>query len=282
MSGVDWFPLEPGRYLKNTLHLTTRQHGGYWLLIMAALENEGRLPGADAALASVAKLDAKGWKEDGDTLKAFLTREGDHWVHEYAAHLCADVRSRIDAKSKAGKVGAAKRWQGRANGKPMADASDSQWQNDAQQQEHLQEPVTTTPSVTTSAPAARAQLLTEKWEPTESEVKDLRAELSWINDDLWASRMKQFRDWCDANATRTFNPAATWRGFMRQTRRPFEGGKQWAKAGDVSMMPAAEEWGPRMAGWRQSKFWRAEKWGPAPGEPGCRAPKHLIGTGGTA
>ena len=131
---VDWFPLEPGRYLKNTLHLTTRQHGGYVLLIMAALESGGHLPKSDAALASIAKLDAKGWKEDGATLKAYLTDAGDHWLHEYAAHLCADVRSRLDAKRSAGKKGAAKRWQGRANGKPVAVPSGSHCQTDAQEQ----------------------------------------------------------------------------------------------------------------------------------------------------
>lgn len=128
---VEWFPLEPGRYLKNTLHLTTRQHGGYMLLIMAALENDGRLPKSDAALASIAKLDAKGWKEDGDTLKAYLTDDGASWIHEYAAHLCADVRARLDAKSSAGKKGAAKRWRGRANSKSMAVPSGSQCQTDA-------------------------------------------------------------------------------------------------------------------------------------------------------
>ncbi len=131
---VDWFPLEPGRYLKNTLHLTTRQHGGYVLLIMAALEGGGRLPKSDAALASIAKLDAKGWKEDGGTLKAYLTDGGDHWLHEYAAFLCADVRARLDAKSKAGKKGAEKRWRGRANGKAMAVPSDSQCQTNAHKQ----------------------------------------------------------------------------------------------------------------------------------------------------
>jgi uncharacterized protein YdaU (DUF1376 family) len=277
----DWMAFNVDDYVSNTLHLTARQHGAYILLICAAWKAKGSLPGNDPALMAIAKLNAKDWRVDGDVLKSFLTRRGDTWVHERVEFEWRDAQAIIDAKSKAGKEGARRRWHGRGDGSAMSEPSQPHRQNDAPKP--LPSPcLTTTPSATPSAPAARAQLLTEKWEPTESEVKDLRAELSWINDDLWASRMKQFRDWCDANATRTFNPAATWRGFMRQTRRPFEGGKQWAKAGDVSMMPAAEEWGPRMAGWRQSKFWRPERWGPAPGEPGCRAPKHLIGTGGTA
>lgn len=138
-----------------------------------------------------------------------------------------------------------------------------------------QESVTTIPSATTSAPpASRAQLLTEEWEPSKADVADLRKELSWIGDELWDSRMRQFRDWCVANAVRTFDPGASWRGFMRQTRKPFEG-KQWAKAGDVSMMPAAEPWEARMNGWRKSKFWG--DWGPRPGEAGCRVPRNLLG-----
>lgn len=143
-----------------------------------------------------------------------------------------------------------------------------------------QDPVTTTLSVSDSAlarePVSKAQLLTDDWKPTEAEVKELRAELSWINDELWDSRMRAFRDWCDANATRTFNPAATWRGFMRQTRKPHEG-KQWSRPVSDGM-PAAEPWEARMRGWHQSKFWG--DWGPRPGEPGCRVPSHLIG--GTA
>lgn len=155
---ADWFPLEPGRYLKNTLHLTTRQHGGYWLLIMAALENDGRLPKADAALASIAKLDAKGWKEDGETLKAYLTAADGHWLHEYAAFLCADVRARIGAKSSAGKKGAAKRWQGRANGKPIAVPSGSQCQTDAQLHEQEQgEPLQGSPPEDQKPPSSSAR-----------------------------------------------------------------------------------------------------------------------------
>jgi uncharacterized protein YdaU (DUF1376 family) len=117
MSAGEWFPFEPGRYLKNTLHLTARQHGGYLLLLLAAIENDGMLPGAEAALASIAKLDAKAWREDGDTLKAFLTRQGNAWVHEYAAFVCEDIKKRIAGKRKAGIAGAKKRWDGRSNPK---------------------------------------------------------------------------------------------------------------------------------------------------------------------
>lgn len=139
MADLDWFPVEPGRYLKNTLHLTARQHGAYLLWIFAAFEARGDLPGTDAGLMSIGKLTAKDWKEDGPILKAFLTREGGKWVHEFARHLRADAEARVAAKSKAGKEGAEKRWNGRrkgdANGNVIATPPISQWQTDA----HLQE-----------------------------------------------------------------------------------------------------------------------------------------------
>ncbi len=149
MADLDWFPFEPGRWLKNTLHLTARQHGAYLLLTCAAFENRGMLPGTDAGLMAVAKLDAKAWKEDGPVLKAFLTREGDAWVHEFARHLRADAEARVAGKSKAGKAGADKRWNGRrrsdaiggGNGGAMPEPSGSQWQNDAQIQEQVQIPL---------------------------------------------------------------------------------------------------------------------------------------------
>jgi hypothetical protein len=51
---------------------------------------------------------------------------------------------------------------------------------------------------------------------------------------------------------------------------------------DPQALPSAEPWEQRMQGWHQKRQWIPQAWGPRPGEPGCRAPKHLIGTGGTA
>jgi hypothetical protein len=82
----------------------------------------------------------------------------------------------------------------------------------------------------TSAPAreaARSQLLSEDWNPGEIEVAALRAELPWLVGALYESRMKDFRDWCSSSATRTFNPAATWRSFMRRTKPPPETQEDW-------------------------------------------------------
>jgi uncharacterized protein YdaU (DUF1376 family) len=265
-----WMPLWIGPYLANTLHLNRAQHGSYCLLIMACWKAGGRLPANDATLANIARCSPREWRAERDVFAAFFEVGGEWWTHDRVLAELDKARAFKDKQtqngSKGGRPPNPNKTQAKPNGIPNGTTSPTP----------LPSSVTTTSSVTPSAPpASRATLLTDEWEPTEGGVKDLRAELSWINDDLWDSRMKQFRDWCVANAVRTFDPAASWRGFMRQTRKPFES-KQWAKAGDASLMPALEEWGPRMTGWQQSKFWRPERWGPPPGESGCRVPKHLI------
>lgn len=221
---ADWMAFNVADYVANTLHLTTRQHGGYILLICAAWNGKGFLPGTDDGLRAIAKLTPKEWREDGPALKAFLTRHPDgSWLHERVAFERNESELRIEAKRKAGAEGARRRWNGRGNGKPIAVPSQPQRQTDAHLQEHLQEPVTTTPSVANSAPVGashtpRAQLITEDWEPTEADLIALRKERPDLIGALYDARMRDFRDWCAAQATRSFNPVATWRGFMRKTK----------------------------------------------------------------
>lgn len=220
---ADWMAFNVADYVANTLHLTTRQHGGYILLICAAWNGKGFLPGTDEGLRAIAKLSPREWKDDGPALKAFLTKRGEAWVHERVEFEWNDAQSLIAAKRKAGKEGARKRWQGRGNGKVMAVPSNSHRQTDAPIPLPLQGSVTTTTSVANSAPAgashtAKAQLITESWEPSELDLAALRKERPDLIGALYDTRMRDFRDWCASQATRSFNPAATWRGFMRKTK----------------------------------------------------------------
>ncbi|MDZ4739896.1 MAG: DUF1376 domain-containing protein, partial [Alphaproteobacteria bacterium] len=121
----DWMAFNVSDYTANTLHLTTRQHGGYILLICAAWAGKGVLPGADASLMAIAKLSPKEWAADAEIIKAFLTRRGETWVHERVEYEWLDAQALIKAKSAAGKEGARRRWAGRSNGKPMAAPSPS-------------------------------------------------------------------------------------------------------------------------------------------------------------
>lgn len=73
------------------------------------------------------------------------------------------------------------------------------------------------------------------------------------------------REWC--------NPA-TW---LHQGRW------QDAPAGAVSVVtlttsvdPEESQWEARCKNWRPGRYWNRDQWGPAPNEPGCKAPKRFL------
>lgn len=275
MADLDWFPVEPGRYLKNTLHLTARQHGAYWLWIFAAFEARGDLPGTDAGLMAIAKLDAKAWREDGDTLKAFLTREGAKWVHEFARHLRQDAEARVAAKSRAGQAGANKRWDGRrkgdANGNGIAAPSDCHRHNDAQLQEQGQVKETTTLPVTPSY----AHALPDDWKPSEQAKIQAKTGRPDLNDADLDAETVRFRNHAKANNRTAFNWEPNWLNWIsRSPARQQKAGKP-----DASMPVSRDDdgqWRARVSGWQRSRFWMPNEWGPAPGHPGSRVPAALL------
>lgn len=63
----------------------------------------------------------------------------------------------------------------------------------------------------------RARPIPEDFEPSEGAMADLRKSRPDLTDEVIARRNVEFRTWCDANAKTTFNPDATWLGFMVKT-----------------------------------------------------------------
>ena len=71
-------PLYVGDYLGDTGHLTTTQHGAYFLLMMHYWR-KGELPDDDRQLSKITKLPLKTWREYRPTLQDFF-HEG--WKHK--------------------------------------------------------------------------------------------------------------------------------------------------------------------------------------------------------
>lgn len=70
-------PFYVGDYLRDTGHLTTVQHGAYFLMIMHCWQHE-KLPPTDEGRAAVARIPLKQWLAMKATIEAFFQPDGSH------------------------------------------------------------------------------------------------------------------------------------------------------------------------------------------------------------
>ena len=108
---VIWMPMFIGDYHSETSHLTTRQHGAYLLLLMAAWMAGGSLVDDDARFAAITRLTQDQWAEDRAMLAELFTVADGRWNHERLIEELAVATENKQKKSSAGSKGAAKRWQ---------------------------------------------------------------------------------------------------------------------------------------------------------------------------
>ena len=74
MSKPSHIPLFPDAYLRDTMHLTTEEHGAYVLLLMAAWGTaDCTLPNDEKRLAALVKMPVARWRKIAPTILEFWT-----------------------------------------------------------------------------------------------------------------------------------------------------------------------------------------------------------------
>lgn len=275
-----WMPLYVGDYLRKTMHLSTVEHGAYLLLIMSAWTNDGRIPASAVALANIAKVSPRQWKEIGAKVLAFwrLSDDGAHYVHGRVLEELERSQRVSEKRRQAGANGAAKRWQGDSNSHspakdlPVADAS----QIDRQSQSH------NSPSESTSARGSRLppELLDKVWSaaPPKARERSSRGDTSKAlaaalkrgaqPDEIMAGLTAY---WRSDDATKDNGAYA--KGVHRMIADD-----RWRDWTSTALIPAGEapDWPSRLRIWRSTEQWHHGTWGPSPGYPTCQCPPDLL------
>ncbi|HEY2533937.1 MAG TPA: DUF1376 domain-containing protein [Xanthobacteraceae bacterium] len=101
-------PFSIGDYMADTLHLTTEQHGAYFLLICACWTHGGFLPDDDAELAAITRLPVDKWKAARKTLSHFFKISGQKWRQKRVGVELQRAEHLHRVRSKAGSKGGSK------------------------------------------------------------------------------------------------------------------------------------------------------------------------------
>jgi uncharacterized protein YdaU (DUF1376 family) len=271
-----WMAFYVGDYVKNTLKLTTRQHGAYLLLILACWQDGGSVDGDDETLGTITKLSMKDWLRDRPKLAPYFEVTPQKWTHRRVVDELLGATSLTRERSSAGRRGAAKRWQtpSRAVAGPSANAR----QDDASSQSSSQ---SQSPTGSVEARASLARLIPEDWQPVAADLAALRKERPDVVGEVYERRLRDFRDWCRAKAVTSHDIASTWRSFMRRTDPPkeatrrFDGGQPAEHRPSIRMAGPECLWKVRLSGYRPGDPWKYE--GDPPGGANCKVPAELIG-----
>ncbi len=95
-----YMPLVVEKYLGDTTHLTTLQHGAYLLLLLHYWRRGGALPDNDARLAATAKLSLAEWKKHRAVLAEFFVIGNGVWMQKRAEKELARARKKSEAAAK--------------------------------------------------------------------------------------------------------------------------------------------------------------------------------------
>jgi uncharacterized protein YdaU (DUF1376 family) len=117
MSALPYMPFYPSDYLGDTHHLSTVEHGAYFLLLITYWVRGEALPNDDERLARITKLSLREWKKVRLAVEEFFVIDGHLWMHKRVELDLAHARNKVALAAKAGRASAERRRNGRSNGR---------------------------------------------------------------------------------------------------------------------------------------------------------------------
>jgi len=107
-----WMPIYVGDYLSDTMHLTTEQHGAYFLLLLAYWKNKGPLP--LPRIQNICQLNGTSWKATKAVLEEFFDKRANpgRWTHHRVEQELSISIKNLKSAQERGKKGMASRWKG--------------------------------------------------------------------------------------------------------------------------------------------------------------------------
>ena len=196
MTARPWMPFYFSDYLADTAHLSTAEHGAYFLLI-AHYWSHGRLPNDDTIIRRITRMTPRQWAKSGNIIRSFF---GDHWCHK---RIDKELSQAIE-KSRINSANAKRRHSGRSAAAVRMDT-----QPEPQSEAHKEDKKEKTGKI----------LLPDTWVPSEShydlarkkglsreEVEEASSEMrSWSlgNGEKRRNWDWVFNNWLRRNAKRT-------------------------------------------------------------------------------
>jgi uncharacterized protein YdaU (DUF1376 family) len=107
-----WMPFYIADYYRDTMHLSTVQHGAYCLLLLNYWVRQAALPDDNDYLANVTRLSLEQWLGHRPSLCLFFSVGNGRWVHGRVEKEILKAQKNRQISSEKGKMGANRRWHG--------------------------------------------------------------------------------------------------------------------------------------------------------------------------
>lgn len=258
-------------YLGDTRHLTTEQHGAYLLLLMTMWRCDGSLPADDTKLARIAGVTVARWNRIKGDIMAMLVIENGCVTQKRLKIEIEKAKEKSEKRADAGRKG--------GNAKALNE-NDSALANATVLLKHSSEPEPKPVAADTAADA----------NATSNQINRLNKILGFDERDFTrhAENIRVLIEFktlgCDFE--QHILPAAQAVGARSKNIRTLNYIREKVlelrdAAKIVAAMPTAFEnadergWRDRVRVFREKGMW-APKWGPKPGEHGCKCPEDIL------